>query len=178
MIRLPRPASSFLPDAPFRRSRILGLLGGCLLLGGCTFLGPAPQPRGDRVDADQLKQLVPGVTTQADATALLGSPTTKGMFDQNTWIYVSQMTRPVIGGTLAVLRQNVVQLSFDDRGVLRQVQSLDKASGLPVTVVARTTPSPGTEATMLQQLFGNVGRFTPGGVNAGPTAPAGGAQTQ
>ncbi|MEO9190403.1 MAG: outer membrane protein assembly factor BamE [Acetobacteraceae bacterium] len=175
---MPRPASSFLPDAPFRRSRILGLLGGCLLLGGCAFLGPAPQPRGDHVDADQLKQLVPGVSTQADATALLGSPTTKGMFDQNTWIYVSQMTRPVIGGTLAVLRQNVVQLSFDDRGVLRQVQSLDKANGLPVTVVARTTPSPGTEATMLQQLFGNVGRFTPGGVNVGPTAPAGGAQTQ
>ena len=31
---------------------------------------------------------------------------------------------------------------------------------------------------MLQQLFGNVGEFTPGGVNVGPSAPAGGAQTQ
>jgi len=129
------------------------------------------------VDADQLKQLVPGVSTQADATALLGSPTAKATFEPNTWLYIGQMTRPVVGGTLAVLSQNVVELRFDDRGVLRGLQTLDKANGLPVTVVARTTPSPGTEASVLQQLFGNVGRFTPGGVNTGPT-PAGGAQIQ
>ncbi len=148
------------------------------MVGGCAFLGPAPQPRGDQVDPDQLKQLVPGVSTQADATALLGSPTAKGTFDQNTWMYVSQMTRPVVGGTLAVLRQNVVELRFDDHGVLRGVTTLDKANSLPATMVARTTPAPGTEASVLQQLFGNVGRFTPGGVNAGASAPAGGAQTK
>jgi hypothetical protein len=41
-------------------------------------------------------------------------------------------------------------------------------------VIARTTPSPGTEANFFQQLFGNIGRFVPGG--AGP-APGGGAPT-
>ena len=159
-----------------RRVAPLVLLGACLL-GGCSFLAPPAQPRGDRIDADQFKQLVTGVSTQADATALLGSPTAKGTFDQNTWIYISEMTRPVVGGTLTVLSQNVVELRFDDRGVLRGVQKLDKANALSATMVARTTPAPGTEASVLQQLFGNVGRFTPGGVNAGP-APAGGAQVK
>ncbi|MGA9867092.1 MAG: outer membrane protein assembly factor BamE [Acetobacteraceae bacterium] len=173
---MPRPATPSLRNACLRRSWAFVLLGG-YLLGGCGLLGPAPLPRGDRVDADQLKQLVPGVSTQADATALLGSPTAKATFDPNTWLYIGQMTQPVIGGTLSVLSQNVVELRFDDRGVLRGVQALDKANGFPVTVVARTTPSPGTEASMLQQLFGNVGRFTPGGVNVGPTAPAGGSPT-
>lgn len=174
---MPAPSAPSLPNAYFRRSLAFVFLGSCLLA-GCGVLGPAPLPRGDRVDSDQLKQLVPGVSTQADASALLGSPTAKATFDPNTWLYISQMTQPVIGGTLSVLSQNVVELHFDDRGVLRAVQRLDKANGLPVTVVARTTPSPGTEASVLQQLFGNVGRFTPGGVNTGATPPAGGAQTQ
>lgn len=152
------------------------LLGGCAL-SACALLGPAPQPRGNHVDADQLKQLVPGVSTQADATALLGSPTTKATFDPNTWIYIAQMTRPIIAGTQAVLHQEVVALNFDDRGVLRGLQTLNKSNALGATMVSRETPSPGTEASVLQQLFGNVGRFTPGGVSAGPT-PAGGAQTQ
>ena len=34
---------------------------------------------------------------------------------------------------------------------------------LPVSVVSRTTPSPGTEASFLQQLLGNIGRFNPAG---------------
>jgi outer membrane protein assembly factor BamE (lipoprotein component of BamABCDE complex) len=139
------------------------------------MLAPPPTPRGNRVEAQQIKQLVPGTSTQADVSSLLGSPTAKGTFDQNTWIYISELTRPVIGGTLAVLRQNVVELHFDGRGVLQTVQTFDKANALPVTVVARTTPAPGTEATILQQLFGNVGKFNPGLGQQQQQAPSGGA---
>jgi len=53
--------------------------------------------------------------------------------------------------------------------VLQDVKRLNQEDALPVTVVARTTPSPGTEASFLQQLFGNIGRF-----NAAPSAPTGG----
>lgn len=162
-----------------RSSRALLALFGACLLAGCSLVEPPLQPRGDRVDADQVKQLVPGVTTQADATALLGSPTAKGTFDQNTWIYISEMTRPVIGGTQDVAHQNVVALRFDNRGVLRNVETRDKANALPVSIVSRTTPSPGTEASVLQQLFGNVGKFNPGGLgNNQPSAPSGGGLTR
>jgi outer membrane protein assembly factor BamE (lipoprotein component of BamABCDE complex) len=161
---------------PLRSTCAFALLVACLLA-GCSYIAPPLQPRGDRVDADQVKQLVPGVTTQADATALLGSPTAKGTFDQSTWFYVSEMTRPVIGGTQDVAHQNVVELRFDDRGVLRHVQALDKANALPVNIVARTTPAPGTEASVLQQLFGNVGRFNPGmGTSQSDTNTTGAAQ--
>ncbi len=167
----PRFASPSLRRVP---TRVLLL---AWLVAGCSYLAPPPQPRGVRVDAEQLKQLVTGVSTQADATTLLGSPTAKGTFDQNTWIYVSQMTRPVVGGTLTVLRQNVVELRFDDRGVLRGVQSLDKANALPVSIVSRTTPAPGTEASVLQELFGNVGRFNPGLGNNAAGGPGSGPGT-
>jgi outer membrane protein assembly factor BamE (lipoprotein component of BamABCDE complex) len=135
-----------------------------LLLSGCSFFEATPQVRGNRVDADLLKELTPGTSTRADATALLGSPTAKATFDDNQWIYIGSMTRPVIGQTQKVLSQDVVLLTFNEQGVLQGVKQLNKGDALPVTMVARATPSPGSEASILQQLLGNVGRFSPGGL--------------
>ena len=146
-----------------------------LILSGCTWLGPTPQLRGNRVDAEQLKELVPGTSTRADVTALIGSPTARATFDDNTWLYVSEVTQPQIARTQGVLSQNVVVLSFNDQGVLQDIKRLNQDDSVPISVVARTTPSPGTEASFLQQLFGNIGRFNALGQQ--PTAPSGGAPT-
>ena len=151
-----------------------------VLLAGCQlpdFLSYPPQVRGNKVDEDQLAQLVPGTSTRQDATALLGSPTAKATFDDNTWIYISEVTRPVIGGTQGVEAQHVVLLSFDDKGVLTRVQKKNRADSLPVDVVSRTTPSPGTEASLWQQLLGNVGKFNAGGALPGQTPGAQGSST-
>jgi outer membrane protein assembly factor BamE (lipoprotein component of BamABCDE complex) len=161
-----------LRDHPTRLLLSLALL--AYLLGGCTFLGPEPQLRGNRVDADQLKELVPGTSTRADVTALIGSPTARATFDDNTWLYVSEVTQPQIARTQGVLKQNVVVLSFNDQGVLQDVKKLNKEDSIPVSIVARSTPSPGTEASFLQQLFGNIGRFNAFG-SSQTSAPSGGA---
>jgi outer membrane protein assembly factor BamE (lipoprotein component of BamABCDE complex) len=157
------------------------LLMACLLLGGCSFFQAQSTLRGNRVDAEQLKELVPGTSTRADVTALIGSPTARATFDDNTWLYISEVTRPRIARTQGVLSQNVVVLGFNDQGVLQDVKQLDQEDAVPVTVVARSTPSPGTEASFLQQLFGNIGRFNAVGSSqsAGPQggAPQGGAPT-
>jgi len=134
-----------------------------VLLAGCQlpdFMTYPPQVRGNRVEDDDVAQLVPGTSTRRDVIALLGSPSTKATFDDNTWIYASQVTRPVIGGMHSIEEQRVYVLTFDGKGVLTGTQKKTEADSLPVDVVTRTTPSPGTEATLLQQLLGNVGRFT------------------
>jgi outer membrane protein assembly factor BamE (lipoprotein component of BamABCDE complex) len=160
---------------PLRRvSSCSALLLGCLLLGGCSFFEAEPQLRGNHVDADQLKELVPGTSTQSDVTALIGSPTAKATFDDDTWLYISEVTRPRIAQTDGILTQAVVVLTFSDKGVLQGVKQYSKGDRIPVSVVARSTPAPGTEASFLQQLFGNVGRFNPVGP-AATTGPLGGA---
>ncbi|MDR3531663.1 MAG: outer membrane protein assembly factor BamE [Rhodopila sp.] len=143
----------------------------CLLLPSCSWLMPAPQLRGNRVDPEGLKELVPGTSTKADVSAVIGSPTAHDTFDDSTWLYISELTQPRIGRTLGELDQNVVVLTFDDKGVLKTIHKLDKGDALPVTMEARTTPSPGTEASFMQQLLGNIGRFNPTG---GATPGAGG----
>jgi outer membrane protein assembly factor BamE (lipoprotein component of BamABCDE complex) len=154
------------------------MLGMALLLAGCSWLAPAPTVRGSHVDPDAMKQLVPGTSTKADVTALIGSPTAHATFDDNTWLYIGERTQPRVGRTLAVLTQRVVVLTFNDQGVLQRIEVTDKKNSLPVTVIARTTPSPGTEANFFQQLFGNIGRYVPtgtggaaSGIGAGAPAP-------
>jgi len=134
-----------------------------LLLAGCSVIESPQQVRGNQVDADQLQELVIGTSTRADAQSLLGSPTAKATFDDNTWLYINEMTQPRIGRVQGINSQNVVVLSFDQGGVLRAVKRLNQDASQPVSVVARATPSPGSESSFMQQLLGNVGKFTPGG---------------
>lgn len=146
-------------------------LAGCDSIG---FLSFPPQTRGNKVDSELLAQLVPGTSSRADAVALIGSPTARATFDDNTWIYIGEVTKPVIAGTLNVLNQEVVVLTFDQGGTLRNIERRNQSDAQDVNVVARSTPSPGNNASVLQQLLGNVGRFNPGGVGASTTPLTGG----
>jgi outer membrane protein assembly factor BamE (lipoprotein component of BamABCDE complex) len=136
----------------------LGLLAACEMPG---FLSFPPQVRGNRVDAERLKQLGPGTSTRNDVTTMIGSPTARATFDDNTWLYIGEVTKPIIGGTNDVMNQQVIMLSFDSQGVLRKIDKKTQADAQPVSIVSRTTPAPGTNASILQQLLGNVGRFSP-----------------
>ncbi len=134
------------------------------LLAGCSVVSSSYQVRGNRVDPEVLKELVPGTSSRTDVTSLLGSPTAKAVFDDNTWFYITETTHSRVGRTPGVTGQQVVTMDFDAKGTLKTVRTLDQDAGAPVEVVSRTTPSPGSEATFLQQLLGNVGKFsaTPG----------------
>jgi len=152
-------------SAPLATLRRLAVTVGLLAtLAGCggsgDFFSFPPQVRGNKVDEDLLAQLVPGTSTRQDVIALIGSPTTKAAFDDNTWIYISEVTRPVIAGTQGVEDQKVFVVTFDQKGVMTGVTKKTQADSMPVDVVDRTTPSPGTEASWLQQLLGNVGKFS------------------
>lgn len=132
-----------------------------------------PQTRGNMVEEDQLSQLVPGTSTRQDVTSLLGSPTAVASFNDNSWIYIGTVTKPVIGATNEIREQKVVTLTFDSKGTLRGIDRKTEADSVPVEIVARATPSPGTEASFMQQLLGNIGKFTPGATQGSDTAGRG-----
>ena len=143
----------------------LAVLAALVPLTGCAFFSAHTQVRGNKVDPEALAELVPGVSTRTDATALLGTPTMHASFDDNTWLYIGAITRPVIGGTQHINTQQVVALTFDAGGVLRDIRKTGKKDAMPVSVIARVTPSPGSNASFMQQLLGNVGRFNAAGAS-------------
>jgi outer membrane protein assembly factor BamE (lipoprotein component of BamABCDE complex) len=165
--RVPEEEFPVLPKLPARRlaPRLLAVMLAVSALAGCSalpgFMTFPPQVRGNRVDDEMLSQLVPGTSTRADVTALIGSPTARATFDDNTWLYIGEVTKPVIGATNAVLDQKVVVLTFDAQGVLRGIDHKSQQDSVPVSVVARSTPAPGNDTSFLQQLLGNVGKFSP-----------------
>jgi len=145
------------------------------LAGGCSVVETPRTLRGNRVDPDLAKELVLGTSTKKDVTSLLGSPTAHATFDDNEWMYISETTHTRIGLTPGVLRQNVMVMNFDQGGVLRSLRRLNENDGRSVSVAGGATVSPGSEASFLQQLLGNVGRYSVGGLSAGgDSAPGGG----
>ncbi|WP_244459236.1 outer membrane protein assembly factor BamE [Roseomonas fluvialis] len=145
-----------------------------VLLGGCGWitdtLGPPPVERGNRIDPDRLTQITPGVQTRTDVETLLGSPTARSTFDDDNWYYISARTRLQPARFLEVEDRRVVAISFNRQGVVSSIRELGAADGRNVAMVARETPVPGNERTLLQALFGNLGR--PGLAGTGATNPA------
>ena len=117
------------------------------------------------------------VQTKADVRALLGSPTQTSTFNDNQWYYISSRTRQRPGRQLLVADQKIVVVEFDEGGVVQQLRTLTGADGQSVAMVERETPTPGTERTLLQALFGNIGRVGAGGALA-DVAPGSGSGGQ
>ncbi|MBE7210200.1 MAG: outer membrane protein assembly factor BamE [Gluconacetobacter diazotrophicus] len=134
-------------------------------LGGCAVFAPLPTDRGQMVEKQDFDKLVPGTSTRADVTAVLGSPTSHATFDDNTWYYIGEVTSPVPLGFPHVDKQEVLVLNFNQGGTLQTVRRLDKKDGRTVAMNGNATPSPGSDATFMQQLIGNVGRYNPLGVS-------------
>ncbi len=131
------------------------------LLAGCSIFSPIPTNRGTIIEATDYDKLVPGTSTRADVSSLIGSPTSHATFDDNTWIYIGEITAPVPTMRPRIESQKVVVLTFDQGGVLRSRRVLDKADAHDVSMASGATPSPGSETSFMQQLIGNVGRYSP-----------------
>lgn len=165
------------PPRPLRASRGAALaLVALLALPGCSFFQAPTIQRGNRITEEQLKEITPGVQTRQDVQAVLGSPTQTSTFGDNTWYYISSKTRQRPGRALAVTDQETVVITFDGRGTVQEVKRIGEDQAQDVTMVARETPVPGNDRTLLQALFGNIGRFGPGGglPTGAAAAPGGG----
>lgn len=138
-----------------RREAIIALT---LLL---TAAGCAPRidTRGNLADADAVQQIVPGSSTRSTVSELLGSPSTVATFNQDTWYYIGAKTEQFAFFDPEIIDQQVVEVHFDATGVVSDLKVYGPDASREIDVVSRVTPTPGREPTMLQQFFGNIGRF-------------------
>jgi len=116
--------------------------------------------RGNLPEPDKLAQIKPGTTDKATVTQLLGSPSSIATFDPNTWYYISQKTKPVAFFVPERLDQEVVAIDFDESGIVRDLRRKSMADGQAVEPNPNATPAPGREFSVLEQLIGNLGRFS------------------
>jgi outer membrane protein assembly factor BamE (lipoprotein component of BamABCDE complex) len=128
-----------------------------IALAGCAI---SVDQRGKLPDPDRIAEVQPGKTTKDQVIKILGSPSSSSAFDDNTWFYISRKTKQVAFFQPEVLDQQVFVLNFDDKGVVKDLGHKTLADGASITPAPGATPSPGRELSFLEQLIGNVGRFS------------------
>lgn len=121
---------------------------------------PRVDVRGNLPDPDLLEEIKAGDYGRDDVAQLLGSPSTTAMFENETWFYVSQTTETVAFLAPEVVAQTVVVMQFGEQGDVASVDTIELEDGKIVTPTERVTPTLGHDLTFIEQMLGNVGRFT------------------
>lgn len=146
--------------APTRPARSkLAALAAAFVLSACASDISA---HGNKPLEQTLSQIETGVHTRGDVQSLLGTPSATSLFSGETWYYISSQTTQVAFLAPEELRRQVVAIHFDETGRVAEVGRLTLDDGQDVRIVGRETPTRGTETTVLQELLGNIGRFSPG----------------
>jgi outer membrane protein assembly factor BamE (lipoprotein component of BamABCDE complex) len=127
------------------------------VVAGC---GAAVDQRGNLPEADRLAEIHPGTTTRDQVVKILGTPSSTGVFDDKNWFYISRKTKQLAFFNPSVLDQQVYIVRFDGNGVVASVDRKDLQDGRDIEPVPGATPAPGRELTFLEQVLGNMGRFT------------------
>ena len=144
------------PPALATPGRWICLLAVTLALGACS---PTVRTHGHRLDDPALAQITPGQTSREQVAQLLGSPSALSTFDDSAWYYVSQRTERRSFYQKDVVEQKVVTISFDDQGLVSDVDQHDLDQARAIEPVERITPTEGNELSLFEQFVGNVGRF-------------------
>lgn len=141
----------------------LSLTVGLTALIGCS---PTVATHGHRLDEAALAQVEPGTTSREQVQGLLGSPSSLATFDEGAWYYVSQRTERLSFYQEETVAQDVVTITFDDRGIVRHVDRHGLDQALEVQPVDRKTRTAGNELNVFEQFVSNIGRFNlPQGAN-------------
>lgn len=124
---------------------------------GCS---PTVENRGHIPDSEAVAEIELGAHTPEDVLDILGTPSSISTFDKRTWFYISETTETIAFFDPDVMERQVLVVSFGDDGYVSSIRALDKNDGADIDPVGRSTPTAGRNITILEQMFGNIGRFS------------------
>lgn len=130
-----------------------------LALGGCASVY---RNHGYVPTDDMLDQVVVGVDTRDSVVETLGQPSAQGIVDPSGVYYVSSRFRHWAWRAPQEIERDIVAISFDDQGVVRNVERFGIEDGRVVTISRRVTGEELGGATLLGQLLDNFGVAAPG----------------
>ena len=120
------------------------------------------QSEGYRMNSKIVQSIKQGSDNKKTVVKKLGSPSSKAAFNNKTWLYISKENKEKSFFSQETLEQQVLAITFNESGTVKDVRYYTLQDGQPVLPVKRTTPSPGRKLRILEQLFGNLGRISAG----------------
>jgi len=134
---------------------------GATLLVAVAACTPRLSNHGAIFSDEEAARIEPGRQTQAEVEQILGSPSVTATFRRadDTWYYIASEFEAYGFFEKELIRRRVLAINFDESLRVREVDRFEMEDGKEVAMVQRETPTKGKELSLLQQLFGNLGRF-------------------
>jgi outer membrane protein assembly factor BamE (lipoprotein component of BamABCDE complex) len=133
-------------------------------LGACTRIKDV---KGYISDNQMIATLQPGVDNKNSVQKTLGRPTMISAVDPNRWYYVSQFTQQLAFLRPKPISHQALAVSFDAKGNLIKTERLGLDQIVSVDASGDKTPTRGKESGFWDNLFGDIGRYSPGGGEGG-----------
>ena len=110
---------------------------------------------------DELNEIVVGVDTRATVDDVIGAPSAGGLLEGGDYYYVRTRVRHFGMLEPQITERQVLAISFDDAGVVKNIERFGLEDGKVVPLTRRVTSSSVEGKGFLRQLLGNLGRFNP-----------------
>ncbi len=102
-----------------------------------------------------------GSHSQRQIELMLGSPSTIGSFDDNTWYYINTQSHSFAWKAPVIVAEQVLAIKFDsETKMVKSVNQYSIKDGRVIAFSDDVTPTRGRELSFLEQLIGNVGRVS------------------
>jgi len=116
---------------------------------------PTVSNRGNILEPELIEQIKAGETSREEVIAKLGSPTLISTFDEKIWYYAGRQTEQYSFFSPDVIKQQVIEIDFDDKGIVADLKKLDLSQAADASPVDRETPTFGQKNTLLRELIGD-----------------------
>lgn len=139
-----------------RRAAILAVL---IVLAACTTIY---RNHGYIPNKEDVAKVTVGESTQAEVARDVGRPTSTGLLTGGAWYYVGSKFRHYGARAPKEVERQVMVISFDDQGVVENVEYFGLERGEVVVISRRVTRSSVKGLGIVRQLLSNVGNFSAG----------------
>ena len=128
-----------------------------LVMAACS---PIYRDHGYIPTDEELALLTVGKDTRESVGVKIGRPSASGLLNDVGWYYVESRFRAYGAMQPKEIDREVAAISFTDAGIVENIERFGLEKGQIVPISRRVTTSNVKGASLLQQLFGNVGGLT------------------
>lgn len=132
---------------------------------GCTAIH---RTHGYIPPQETLAQVTPGEDTRATVEEIAGPPTTGSALGDGNFYYVQSRFRHFAFTEPTEVAREVLAVSFDSRGVVRNIERFGLDEGRVVRLSRRVTDDGIQDTSFLGQLLGSIGNFDAGSLLEAP----------
>ncbi len=139
-----------------------------LVLAVCLAVAAACTPvfknHGYIPPAEDLAEIKVGVDTRDSVIEAVGAPSSAGVVRDSGFYYVRSRIRHYGPRRPEVVERELLAISFDQRGVVRNIERFGLEDGIVIPLERRVTESSVQDNNFLRQLLGNIGNFNPANI--------------